>query len=65
MTYDEWLIPDEDTRPVIAICAQCGEAIFGSDKTHWGDTYYEVDGVSLHDECVMDYLNDHCLKGGE
>lgn len=51
----------EDDRPIICICEQCGEPIRGSNYTHFGDVYYRVDGVTLHEgACLMDYLNENC-----
>ncbi len=49
-----------DNRPVICICEQCGEPIRGSNYTHFGDTYYIIDNCPIHEECVMDYLNENC-----
>lgn len=37
-------------------CAFCGRPIYREDKTHYGDVYYEIDGVIVCDDCVMDYI---------
>lgn len=53
---DEWLEPEEDRRPIIAICEQCGQDIRGEDAGNYGDPYYEFEGIYLHEDCLLDWM---------
>lgn len=58
----EWMNEPRDERPVICQCEQCGEPIHGGNYTHFGDVYYRFDSIAVHEECVMDYLNENCRR---
>jgi len=45
---DAWL----DSLPV---CEECGEPI-------QDDNYYEIEGASIHEDCLVDYCNKHHRK---
>lgn len=62
MTFDEFLTPPEDPRPVIDICEECRHAIRGACDGYDADEYGEIDGVLLHRDCVMDYFDNRCRK---
>lgn len=51
-----------DDRPEIAVCEQCGEPIRGESTGYLADDWGEVDGVSLHRDCVLAYFDSHCRR---
>lgn len=38
------------------ICSFCGRLIFKEDITYYGDVYYEINGETVCDDCVLDYI---------
>ena len=64
MTFEDYLAPEEDNRPIIGHCEQCGGEIHGETDGYYADEYGKIDGILLHRECVMDYFDQHCMIGG-
>lgn len=60
----EWRDYYNDTRPVIGECEVCKRLIHGSDYAHYGDSYFEIDGCMVCEDCPMEYLNENCRKEG-
>lgn len=40
-------------------CEQCGKRIYQ------GDTYYEIDGKPVCIDCVVEYLEENCMRSDE
>ena len=63
MTYEQYLNPPEDSRPVIGQCEFCGQNIHGASPGYDADEYGEIDGCMVHRDCVMDFFDKYCRKG--
>ena len=61
---DAFLAYDEDNRPELCRCAECGEPIMDKDEENHGDDYYNFDGDKVHFDCGTDYINHTFLIRG-
>ena len=50
------LIEQEQASRDYMECSCCGGRIFREDKTHHGDIYYELEGVVICEDCILDYI---------
>ena len=49
--------PEEDRRPIIAVCEVCGQEIHGETFSEYGDEYYDISGYGcIHEDCARDWL---------
>lgn len=44
-------------RRVVAVCAVCGKAICGDED------YYDLDGETIHEDCVIDWAKNRLVRG--
>ena len=59
----EWMNEPYDVRPVIAKCDCCGRSIYGSDYTHYGDSFYEIEDAYICEDCLKEWCDEHYRKG--
>lgn len=45
-----------DPRPVIGVCPNCNKPIYGETEEYYKDDAYEIDGWTLHEDCVFPFL---------
>ena len=64
MTFEEFLTPPEDERPIVGNCEECGSEIHGETEGYFADEYYEFDGIKLCRDCLQVYFDKHYLIGG-
>lgn len=38
------------------LCDECGYEIYLEDDRYYGDTYYEIDGYDICDECILQFI---------
>ena len=41
------------------LCDMCKSKIYREDSTHYGDDYYELNDMTICEECISDYLKEH------
>ena len=51
------MMNDEDQRPVIGKCEWCECDIHGEDSTHYADTYYDIEGTLVCENCIRVFVD--------
>lgn len=57
--YEQRAQEETDRRGVFGYCEQCGKAIYNATDCEYGDSYLEVNGVLIHEECMGSWISDH------
>ena len=56
-SFPERIEPPDDDRPVIAVCEECGNDIYGESESEYGDDYFDIPSYGcIHEDCIMEFL---------
>ena len=58
----ERYISRKDPRPIVGVCPVCDRPVYGEDDRYYKDDAYEIDGWTIHEDCVFPFLNERGYK---